>query len=156
MSEVLPVGRALLSVSDKEGIASFAKGLARLGVRLVATGSTAEALRAAGLEVTEVGEVTGFPEMLGGRVKTLHPAIHAGVLADKQNADHLQDLEDRGIEPFDLVAVNLYPFERSVLSGGPRGEIVEQIDIGGPALLRAGAKNFRSVAIVVRPARYTE
>jgi phosphoribosylaminoimidazolecarboxamide formyltransferase/IMP cyclohydrolase len=152
--DVRPVRRALLSVSEKEGLTDLARGLAELGVRLVSTGSTARVLREAGLSVTEVAAVTGSPEMLDGRVKTLHPAIHAGILADRADPDHVRELADRGIEPFDLVVVNLYPFERMVASGAGRDEAVEQIDIGGPTLLRAAAKNFGSVAVVVHSRRY--
>jgi phosphoribosylaminoimidazolecarboxamide formyltransferase / IMP cyclohydrolase len=154
----LVVRRALISVSDKEGLASLARGLAEAGVTLVSTGSTAATIREAGIPVREVAEVTGFPEMMGGRVKTLHPAIHAGILADKSRPGHLEELAGEGIEPFDLVVVNLYPFERTVREAGPDAveEIVEQIDIGGPALLRAAAKNFGSVAIVTSPTRYGE
>jgi phosphoribosylaminoimidazolecarboxamide formyltransferase/IMP cyclohydrolase len=132
----------------------FARGLADAGVELVSTGSTAAAIREAGAVVREVAEVTGFPEMMGGRVKTLHPAIHAGILADKSSARHLEELAGQGIEPFDLVVVNLYPFERTVSSGGDSPEVVEQIDIGGPTLVRAAAKNFGSVGVVVSPDRY--
>ncbi len=156
MSGRLVVRRALVSVSAKDGVVAFARGLVEAGVRVVSTGSTAGALREAGVEVQEVAEVTGFPEMMGGRVKTLHPAIHAGILADKDDPSHLEELAAGGIEPFDLVVVNLYPFERAVASGATRREAVEEIDIGGPALARAAAKNFGSVAVVVRPSRYDE
>jgi phosphoribosylaminoimidazolecarboxamide formyltransferase / IMP cyclohydrolase len=156
MIDVLPVHRALVSVWDKEGLADFGRGLATLGVRLVSTGSTAGALREAGLEVTSVEEVTGSPEMMGGRVKTLHPAIHGGILADKSEPSHLDEIGRHGIEPFDLVAVNLYPFEATVAKGGSPEEIVEQIDIGGPTLVRAAAKNHGSVAVIVSPVRYGE
>lgn len=156
MSDLLPVRRALVSVSDKDGLAEFARGLMEARVALVSTGSTAAVLRDAGLEVSTVAEVTDFPEMLGGRVKTMHPRIHAGILADKGNPEHLWELEDRGIRPFDLVVVNLYPFERAALAGASRGEIVEHIDIGGPALVRAAAKNFASVGVVTEPGRYAE
>jgi phosphoribosylaminoimidazolecarboxamide formyltransferase/IMP cyclohydrolase len=156
VSDRLPVRRALLSVSDKEGLVPFARRLAEAGVAIVSTGSTAAAIREAGIEVRDVADVTGSPEMLDGRVKTLHPAIHAGILADRTNAGHLEELEARGIEPFDLVVVNLYPFERAVTSGGSAEEIVEQIDIGGPTLVRAAAKNFASVTVVVSPDRYDE
>jgi phosphoribosylaminoimidazolecarboxamide formyltransferase/IMP cyclohydrolase len=156
VTKTLPVRRALVSVSDKDGVAPFARFLAEAGVEIVSTGSTAAALREAGILVRDVADVTGSPEMLGGRVKTLHPAIHAGVLADKSNPGHLAELRDRGIDPFDLVAVNLYPFERTVEVGGDDDEVVEQIDIGGPTLVRAAAKNFRSVAVVVSPGRYAE
>ena len=143
-----------MSVSDKRGLDAFARGLAEAGVEIVSTGSTATAIREAGVPVTEVAEVTGFPEMMDGRVKTLHPAIHAGVLADKSNRGHLRELEGRGIAPFDLVAVNLYPFEETATDDAGTPEIVEQIDIGGPTLVRAAAKNFGSVAVVVTPERY--
>ena len=150
------VRRALISVSDKEGLEALASGLTEAGVQLVSTGSTAAAIRAAGVEVQEVAEVTGFPEMMGGRVKTLHPAVHAGILADRSNPGHVKELEQAGIEPFDLVVVNLYPFERTVASGADDVEVIEQIDIGGPTLIRAAAKNFRSVAVVTSPAQYGE
>ncbi|HWC31772.1 MAG TPA: bifunctional phosphoribosylaminoimidazolecarboxamide formyltransferase/IMP cyclohydrolase [Actinomycetota bacterium] len=152
----LSVRRALLSVSDKAGVAELATELASLGVEIVSTGSTAEAIEAAGVSVTTVADVTGFPEMMGGRVKTLHPAIHAGILADRHDEGHMREIEERGIAPFDLVVVNLYPFESTVAAGGTRDAVIEQIDIGGPALVRAAAKNFRSVAVVVRPDRYGE
>lgn len=156
MSDLVPARRAVLSVSDKEGLVPFAERLVALGIELVSTGSTAKAISDAGLAVTSVADVTGFPEMLGGRVKTLHPAIHAGILADKTNADHLRELADQGLEPFDLVVCNLYPFEETVRSGARESDVVEQIDIGGPTLLRAAAKNFRSVAVVVSPSRYEQ
>jgi len=152
--DVRPVRRALLSVSNKEGLVEFARELDGFGVRIVSTGSTARTLREAGLPVTEVAEVTGAPEMLKGRVKTLHPAIHAGILADRTNPNHVRELQKHRIEPFDLVVVNLYPFERTATSGAGRDEVVEQIDIGGPTLLRAAAKNFRSVTVATRPLRY--
>jgi phosphoribosylaminoimidazolecarboxamide formyltransferase / IMP cyclohydrolase len=152
----LTVRRALLSVSDKGGLVDLARALDELSVLLISTGSTAEVLRAEGLAVTSVSEVTGFPEMMDGRVKTLHPAIHAGILADRSNPRHMQELAAQGIEPIDLVVVNLYPFQATVASGAGEREIVEQIDIGGPTLLRAAAKNFDSVAVVVSPARYEE
>jgi phosphoribosylaminoimidazolecarboxamide formyltransferase/IMP cyclohydrolase len=153
---VVPVSRALISVWDKEGLAAFAGGLAELGVHLVSTGATADELRRSGLEVEAVSDVTGFPEMLDGRVKTLHPAVHGGILADRSNPKHLEELATLGIDPFDLVVVNLYPFERTVASGASRDEVVGQIDIGGPTLVRAGAKNHGSVAVVVSPRRYPE
>jgi len=154
VSEPLAIRRALVAVADKTGLAEFAGGLADRGVRLVSTGNTARELQEAGIEVTLVSEVTEFPEMLEGRVKTLHPAIHAGILADKRKPLHLAQLQDHGIELFDLVVVNLYPFLETVLSGAPAPEVIEQIDIGGPALLRAAAKNFESVAVVVKPDDY--
>jgi phosphoribosylaminoimidazolecarboxamide formyltransferase/IMP cyclohydrolase len=156
VSDPLPVRRALLSVSDKEGLVPLARGLAEAGVALVSTGSTAAAIREAGIEVRDVAEVTGSPELLDGRVKTLHPAIHGGILADRSKPGHLEELQARGIEPFDLVVVNLYPFERTVASGASADDVVEQIDIGGPTLLRAAAKNLASVAVVVSPDRYEE
>jgi phosphoribosylaminoimidazolecarboxamide formyltransferase / IMP cyclohydrolase len=156
MSDRLGVRRALLSVSDKEGLPELARGLTEAGVTLVSTGSTADRLAEDGLPVTPVAEVTGFPEMLDGRVKTLHPRIHAGILADKRVPEHLAELDREGIEPFDLVVVNLYPFERTVVSGASQEDVVEQIDIGGPTLVRAAAKNLSSVAVVVRPDRYAE
>jgi phosphoribosylaminoimidazolecarboxamide formyltransferase/IMP cyclohydrolase len=156
MIETLPVRRALISVSDKEGLAALAHELADRRVELVSTGSTAAAIREAGHPVRDVADVTGFREMMDGRVKTLHPAIHAGILADKSNPAHLEELRAGGIEPFDLVVVNLYPFERTVARGADVGAAVEQIDIGGPTLVRAAAKNYGSVAVVVAPQRYGE
>ncbi|MGH2690987.1 MAG: bifunctional phosphoribosylaminoimidazolecarboxamide formyltransferase/IMP cyclohydrolase [Actinomycetota bacterium] len=150
------ISRALISVSDKSGVAELARGLAELGVEIVSTGSTAKAIREAGVAVREVSEVTGSPEMMDGRVKTLHPAIHAGILADRSNPGHMKELEAQGITPIDLVVVNLYPFEKTVSSGASDDEIVEQIDIGGPTLVRAAAKNFRSVSVVVSPTEYPE
>jgi phosphoribosylaminoimidazolecarboxamide formyltransferase / IMP cyclohydrolase len=150
------VKRALISVADKTGLVDLARGLVDLGWGIVSSGSTAGAIREAGLPVTSVSEVTGHPEILGGRVKTLHPKIHGGILADRTNPDHVRELEDRGIEPFDLVVCNLYPFRETVASGASREEIVEQIDIGGPTLVRAAAKNFESVGVVVSPTRYEE
>jgi phosphoribosylaminoimidazolecarboxamide formyltransferase/IMP cyclohydrolase len=147
--------RALLSVSDKEGLAAFATGLVALGFELVSTGGTARALREAGLPVTDVAAVTGFPEMLDGRVKTLHPSIHAGILADLRRPEHREALFGAGIAPFELVVVNLYPFAAAAeRSGITLDELVEEIDIGGPTLVRAAAKNHASVAIVTSPARY--
>ena len=143
--------RALLSVFDKAGLVEFARGLAGLGFELVASGGTAQALRDAGLGVTPVEALTGFPEALGGRVKTLHPAIHAGILA---RPDQLEELGGLGLAPFEVVAVNLYPFERAVAEGRPEPEAIEAIDIGGPALLRAAAKNFARVYAVCDPADY--
>jgi phosphoribosylaminoimidazolecarboxamide formyltransferase/IMP cyclohydrolase len=152
---MLPPRRALLSVSDKTGLADFAAGLADLGYELVSTGGTAAALRAAGLEVTDVAAVTGAPEMLDGRVKTLHPRIHGGILADRSKAAHRAQLAAAAIAPFELVVVNLYPFAAAAERLGiGLAELVEEIDIGGPTLVRASAKNFASVAIVTSPARY--
>ena len=123
-------------------------------MELVSSGGTAATLREAGIEVTEVADLTGFPEMLGGRVKTLHPAIHGGLLADQRDPDHLAQIAAQGIEPFDLVVSNLYPFRETVAAGASLEESIEKIDIGGPAMVRAGAKNFESVAVIVNPERY--
>lgn len=147
--------RAIVSVYEKEGVAKFARGLAELGYEVVSTGGTARALREAGLEVTEVSEVTGFAEIMDGRVKTLHPAIAAGILARRSHAEDLAELEASGIEPIDVVAVNLYPFERTVSRSDVKfEEALEQIDIGGPTLLRAAAKNHADVIVVCDPADY--
>jgi phosphoribosylaminoimidazolecarboxamide formyltransferase/IMP cyclohydrolase len=141
-------------VYDKTGIVELGKELRGLGFELVSSGGTAATLREGGVDVTSVDEVTGSPEMLGGRVKTLHPRIHGGLLADRRNADHVRQLAEHGIEPFDLLVVNLYPFRETVASGAGPAEVIEQIDIGGPAMVRAAAKNFESVAVVVDPGRY--
>jgi phosphoribosylaminoimidazolecarboxamide formyltransferase/IMP cyclohydrolase len=147
--------RAILSVSDKTGLADFGRGLADLGVELVSTGGTATALAAAGLPVVGVSEVTGFPEMMDGRVKTLHPAIHAGILARRSRPDDLAAIARHGITPVDLVVVNLYPFATAAQNPDtPFDALVEEIDIGGPSLVRAAAKNFRDVLVVVDPADY--
>lgn len=151
-----PLRRALVSVYDKTGLAELAKGLHDAGVALVSTGSTAGVIAGAGVPVTTVEELTGFPECLDGRVKTLHPRVHAGILADSRLESHIQQLSDLEIEPFDLVVVNLYPFEATVASGATPDECVEQIDIGGPSMVRGAAKNHPSVAIVVSPNRYDE
>ncbi len=152
----MPVRRALLSVYDKTGLEELAGGLHDAGVALVSTGSTAARIAAAGLPVTPVEEVTGFPECLDGRVKTLHPRVHAGILADRRLDSHRAQLEELGIAPFDLVVCNLYPFADTVQAGAAPDECVEQIDIGGPSMVRAAAKNHPSVAVVVAPARYPE
>jgi phosphoribosylaminoimidazolecarboxamide formyltransferase/IMP cyclohydrolase len=149
-----PLKRALVSVYDKSGLEELARALDAAGVAIVSTGSTAKTIAAAGVAVTPVEELTGFPECLGGRVKTLHPKVHAGILADTRNAGHLQQLSDLGVEPFDLVVVNLYPFRETVASGATEDECVEQIDIGGPSMVRAAAKNHASVAIVTSPTAY--
>jgi phosphoribosylaminoimidazolecarboxamide formyltransferase/IMP cyclohydrolase len=151
---VIPIRRALISVYDKTGLEDLAKGLHRAGVEIVSTGSTAARIAEAGVPVMKVEKLTGFPECLDGRVKTLHPKVHAGLLADRRKDDHLQQLEDLGVEPFDLAVVNLYPFTATVASGAGPEECVEQIDIGGPAMVRAAAKNHASVAVVVDPAAY--
>jgi phosphoribosylaminoimidazolecarboxamide formyltransferase/IMP cyclohydrolase len=147
-----PVRTALISCFDKSGVPELAVALAARGVRIVSTGSTAGTIRAAGVDVVEVADLTGFPECLGGRVKTLHPRVHAGILADRTDPEHVAELEALGIDPIDLVVVNLYPFERTVSSGAEDAEIVEMIDVGGPTMLRAAAKNHGSVGVVVDPA----
>jgi phosphoribosylaminoimidazolecarboxamide formyltransferase/IMP cyclohydrolase len=149
-----PVRRALVSVHDKAGLAEFARGLVAAGVRIVSTGGTAAHLKESDVAVSLVEELTGFPEILGGRVKTLHPKVFAGVLADDSRDDHVRDLERQAIEAFDLVVVNLYPFEKTVAAGKTRAEIIEMIDVGGPAMIRAAAKNHKRVAVVVDPADY--
>ena len=148
------VRRALLAVYDKTGVVAFARALRERGVQLVSSGGTAATLREAGIEVTEVADLTGFPEMLGGRVKTLHPAIHGGLLADQRDPDHLAQIAAQGIEPFDLLVSNLYPFRETIAAGASLEDSIEKIDIGGPAMVRAGAKNFESVGVVVNPDRY--
>jgi phosphoribosylaminoimidazolecarboxamide formyltransferase/IMP cyclohydrolase len=151
----MPVRRAILSVSDKRGLADFARGLAEMGVALLASGGTAKVLRDAGLQVQEISDYTGFPEMLDGRVKTLHPKIHGGLLGLRDNPEHLRTMAEHGIAPIDLVAVNLYPFEKAAAKpGGTLEEAIENIDIGGPSILRSAAKNHRSVAVVVDPEDY--
>ncbi len=152
----VPVRRALLSVYDKTGLEELAVGLHQAGVAIVSTGSTAARVAAAGVPVTPVEDLTGFPECLDGRVKTLHPRVHAGILADRRLESHRAQLEELGIAAFDLVVSNLYPFTETVTSGAPPDECVEQIDIGGPSMVRAAAKNHPSVAVVVSPARYGE
>jgi phosphoribosylaminoimidazolecarboxamide formyltransferase/IMP cyclohydrolase len=154
MTDRTPIRRALLGVYDKTGIEELAAGLAAAGVELVSTGATAARIAAAGIPVTPVEQVTGFPECLDGRVKTLHPAVHAGILADRRKPEHVAQLDELGIAPFDLVVVNLYPFTETVTSGASPDACVEQIDIGGPAMVRAAAKNHPSVAVVVDPSRY--
>jgi phosphoribosylaminoimidazolecarboxamide formyltransferase / IMP cyclohydrolase len=151
-----PIRRALVSVYDKTGLEELARGLHAAGVELVSTGSTAARIADAGVPVTPVQEVTGFPECLDGRVKTLHPRIHAGVLADLRLESHREQLTELGVEPFELVVVNLYPFRETVASGAAPDECVEQIDIGGPSMVRAAAKNHPSVAVVVNPDRYAD
>ena len=149
-----PIRRALISVYDKTGLAELARGLHDAGVAIVSTGSTAKTIAASGVPVTPVEEVTGFPEVLDGRVKTLHPHVHAGLLADTRRPEHLAALTELGVEAFELVVVNLYPFSETVSSGAAEDECVEQIDIGGPSMVRAAAKNHPSVAVVVEPIGY--
>ncbi|MDQ3887407.1 MAG: bifunctional phosphoribosylaminoimidazolecarboxamide formyltransferase/IMP cyclohydrolase [Actinomycetota bacterium] len=151
-----PIRRALVSVSDKGGLQELVAGLHAAGVEIVSTGSTASRIAEVGVPVTRVEEVTGFPECLDGRVKTLHPGVHAGLLADTRKPEHLTGLASLGVAPFDLLVVNLYPFEATVDSGAGLEECIEQIDIGGPAMVRAAAKNHASVAVVVDPAAYGE
>ncbi|MER7073696.1 bifunctional phosphoribosylaminoimidazolecarboxamide formyltransferase/IMP cyclohydrolase [Terrabacter sp. NPDC000476] len=151
-----PITRALVSVYDKSGLEELARALDAAGVGIVSTGSTAKAIAALGIEVTPVEALTGFPECLEGRVKTLHPKVHAGILADTRKPDHLHQLDELGVAPFELVVVNLYPFLETVASGATPDECIEQIDIGGPSMVRAAAKNHPSVAIVTSPAAYGE
>ena len=153
---IRPIERVLISVYDKSGIVELAQALTRGGAEIVSTGSTAATIEAAGISVTPVTAVTNFPECLDGRVKTLHPGIHAGLLADLRNPDHVAQLEELDIKSFDLVVVNLYPFNETVASGAKIDECVEQIDIGGPAMIRASAKNYANVAVVVSPSNYQE
>jgi phosphoribosylaminoimidazolecarboxamide formyltransferase / IMP cyclohydrolase len=148
------IRRALISVYDKTGLGGLAQALNGAGVEIVSTGSTAAAIAAAGVPVTRVEDLTGFPECLDGRVKTLHPAVHAGLLADVRRPAHREQLLERGIAPFELLVSNLYPFERTAASGAPAEECVEQIDIGGPAMVRAAAKNHGSVAVITDPSMY--
>ncbi len=154
MPHLIRPARALLSVSDKTGLEPLAKGLAARGVSLVSTGGTAAGLKALDLEVTEVSAVTGFPEIMDGRVKTLHPLVHGGLLAKRDKEDHRQAMESKGIEPIDLLVVNLYPFEETLAAGGAADALIEKIDVGGPAMLRAAAKNHAFVAVLTDPADY--
>ena len=152
-----PIGRALLSVSDKTGIVEFARELERFNVEIISTGGTSKVLREAGINVTEIADVTGFPEMMDGRVKTLHPRIHGGLLALRDNAEHQQAMSEHDIKPIDMVVVNLYPFEQTIAREGVTlEEAIEQIDIGGPAMIRSAAKNFRDVTVVVSPDSYKQ
>jgi phosphoribosylaminoimidazolecarboxamide formyltransferase/IMP cyclohydrolase len=152
----IPIRRALVSVYDKTGLDDLVRGLHEAGVELVSTGGSAALIESLGLPVTKVEDLTGFPECLDGRVKTLHPRVHAGILADRRLDSHVQQLADLGVEPFDLVVSNLYPFTQTVASGAGPDECVEQIDIGGPSMVRAAAKNHPSVAIVTSPAAYDD
>ncbi|MCF1707845.1 bifunctional phosphoribosylaminoimidazolecarboxamide formyltransferase/IMP cyclohydrolase [Tabrizicola sp. J26] len=154
MTNLVPIGRALISVSDKTGLVDLGRALAAKGVELISTGGTAAALRAAGLVVRDVAEVTGFPEMMDGRVKTLHPMVHGGLLALRDDDEHLVAMAAHGIEPIDLLIVNLYPFEATVAKGASYDDCIENIDIGGPAMIRAAAKNHRFVAVVTDPQDY--
>ena len=154
MANHKPIRRALVSVYDKDRLLELGKCLADAGVEILSTGSTAKTLQDAGISVTEVSSYTGFPEIMGGRVKTLHPKIHSGILADQNNPDHLKAIADLDIEPFDLVVINLYPFLKTLMSGASFEECIEQIDIGGPSMLRGAAKNHGSVAVVCQESQY--
>ncbi|PIK68659.1 bifunctional phosphoribosylaminoimidazolecarboxamide formyltransferase/inosine monophosphate cyclohydrolase, partial [Methylobacterium frigidaeris] len=153
-SDLSRISRALLSVSDKTGLVEFARALAARGITLVSTGGTHRALAEAGLTVTEVSDLTGFPEMMDGRVKTLHPGVHGGLLAVRDNPEHQAAMLAHGIAAIDLLVVNLYPFEATLAAGKPAAECIENIDIGGPAMIRAAAKNHKDVAVVVDVADY--
>src|ERR1700734_2861724 len=155
MTELRRATRALISVSDKTGVIEFARTLTGYGIELVSTGGTGKALSDAGLKVIDVSDLTGFPEMMDGRVKTLHPAVHGGLLAVRGNAAHADAMRSHGIRPIDLLVVNLYPFEDTVARGGDFADCIENIDIGGPAMIRAAAKNHDDVAVVVDVADYT-
>lgn len=152
--ELLPIRRAILSVTDKTGLTELATYLHQNGVELVSTGGTQKYLEKEGLPVTAVSTVTGFPEIMGGRVKTLHPKIHAGILADKDTPDHMNTLNEKGIKPFDLVCVNLYDFAGAVERHLSLLQAVEEIDIGGPCMIRAAAKNFHSILVLPSPEWY--
>ena len=153
----MKIKRALLSVSDKTGIVELGKFLSEKGVEIISTGGTMKALRAAGVPVTYVSDVTGFPEIMDGRVKTLNPKIHGAILAVRSNPEHMQALAEHNITPIDLVVVNLYPFRETISKPGvTEAEAIENIDIGGPAMVRASAKNFKDVVIVTYPRRYAQ
>ena len=155
MGSDVKIARALISVTDKTGVVDFARTLVDdFGVEIISTGGTARAIEDAGVPVTPIEEFTGYPEMMDGRVKTLHPYIHAGILADMTNPEHAKQLEEFGIKPFDLVVVNLYPFADTVRSGANEADTIEKIDIGGPSMVRGAAKNHATVAIVTDPADY--
>ncbi len=154
MTNLVPIGRALISVSDKSGLLDLARALHAQGVELISTGGTSGMLRTAGLPVRDVSDVTGFPEMMDGRVKTLHPAVHGGLLALRDDDEHLVAMAAHGIEPIDLLIVNLYPFEETVAKGADHATCIENIDIGGPAMIRAASKNHKFVAVVTDPADY--
>ena len=151
------IERALISLTDKSGIEGFAKELEALGVEILSTGGTAKKMRESGIKVKDVAEFTGFPEMLDGRVKTLHPKVHGGILAQKTNPDHLAQMKEHGLEPIDLIAVNLYAFDKATADPNCTVEnAIENIDIGGPTMLRAAAKNFNDVTVIVDPADYPQ
>ena len=156
MTTDVKISRALLSVSDKTGLNELGQALTRHGVELVSTGGTAKALRDAGLHVRDVSDLTGFPEMMDGRVKTLHPKVHGGLLGVRDNPEHAAAMEEHGIGPIDLVVVNLYPFAQTVARGAGRNEIIVNIDIGGPSMVRSAVKNHAHLSIVTDPAYYAE
>jgi phosphoribosylaminoimidazolecarboxamide formyltransferase/IMP cyclohydrolase len=149
------IERAIISVTDKTGIVDFAKSLTRFGVQILSTGGTARALREGGIEVTDISEYTGFPEMMDGRVKTLHPKVHGGLLGLRDNPEHMRMMKEHGIQAIDMVVVNLYQFEKTVAEKGVTlEEAIENIDIGGPSMLRSSAKNFKDVTVIVDPSDY--
>ena len=149
------IERAIISVTDKTGVADFAKSLSKLGIEILSTGETAKALRKNGVSVTDISDYTGFPEMMGGRVKTLHPKVHGGLLGLRDNPEHVKMMEKYGIRKIDMVVVNLYEFEKTVAKDGVTvDEAIENIDIGGPSMLRSSAKNFKDVTVIVDPADY--
>ncbi|MDG4476922.1 IMP cyclohydrolase [Desulfobacterales bacterium RS19-109] len=151
------IERALISLTDKSGIEGFARELEQLGIEILSTGGTAKKMRDNGIKVKDVSEFTGFPEMLDGRVKTLHPKVHGGILAQKSNPDHLRQMQEHGLQAIDLVAVNLYAFEKTVANPDcTLGDAIENIDIGGPTMLRSSAKNFQDVTVIVDPADYPQ
>src|SRR3954449_6763159 len=154
MTDLVPVRRALISLSDKRGLAELAAGLARHNVEVVSTGGTATKLRELGANVRDISDFTGFPEMMDGRVKTLHPKVHGGLLGVRDNPEHAAAMEEHEIDPIDLVVVSLYPFLSTVMSGADRDTVIENIDIGGPSMVRSAAKNHAHVAIVTDPADY--
>src|SRR6202048_933606 len=156
LTDLRPIRRALLSVTDKTGLVDFARVLASFGVDLVSTGGTSRALREAGLPVRDISDLTGFPEMLDGRVKTLHPKVHGGILHRREMASHRSAVAEHGIAPIDMVVVNLYAFEKTAAKPGvPFEDLIENIDIGGPSMIRSAAKNFQDVAVVTSPSDYT-
>src|SRR4051794_16390726 len=154
MTDLVAVRRALISLSDKSGLEELAAGLASHGVEIVSTGGTAARLREAGADVRDISDLTGFPEMMDGRVKTLHPKVHGGLLGVRDNPEHAAAMDEHAIAPIDLVVVNLYPFLDTVMSGAERDSIIENIDIGGPSMVRSAAKNHAYVAMVTDPADY--
>ena len=156
MSDRKKIRRALVSVYDKNRLLEVGAALSAAGVEILSTGSRAKTLQGAGIAVTEVSQYTGFPEIMGGRVKTLHPLVHSGILADQNNPEHVAAIKDLDIEPFDLVIINLYPFAATIASGADFAECIEQIDIGGPSMLRGGAKNHGSVAVICQTSQYDD